>query len=150
VVDSAGHQVITGYRVRRHTFGLVVAPDGASLWVTNVLSHDLSVIDLAKAAVATVPVGHRPYCVAFAAGRAFVSNQYGDSVSVVDAGSLQTVATLPLVTYPEGIDSDGKTVWVVSWMDELLLGIDAVSLQRTATIPLGRNPRGFGRFVLAE
>lgn len=150
VVDAATLQVTTRHAVGSHPFGLRLAPDGATLWVTNVLSHDLSVIDLAKAAIATVPVGHRPYCVAFAAGRAFVSNQYGDSVSVIDLGSLQTVTTLPLVTYPEGIDSDGKTVWVVSWMDELLLGIDAVSLQRTATVPLGRNPRGFGRFVLAE
>jgi YVTN family beta-propeller protein len=64
--------------------------------------------------------------------------------------SRQSVSTLPIVSYPEGIDSDGQSVWVVSWMDESLVGIDAVTLATTVSVPLGRNPRGFGRFVLAQ
>lgn len=151
VVDAGSLAVVARHSVGSHPFGVRLAPDGAALWVSNVQSHDVSVIALeGGGGERRVGVGHRPYCVAFAAGRAFVSNQYGDSVSVIDAASLETLATLPLVTYPEGIDSDGTTVWVVSWMDEQMVGIDAKSLQRVATIPLGRNPRGFGRFVLAE
>lgn len=151
VVDAGSLVVVARHLVGSHPFGLRLAPDGRSLWVTNVQSHDVSVIALeGGGGERRVGVGHRPYCVAFAAGRAFVSNQYGDSVSVIDAGSLETLATLPVVTYPEGIDSDGRTVWVVSWMDEQMIGIDADTLARITAIPLGRNPRGFGRFVLAE
>jgi len=138
-----------------HPFGLRLSPDGRQLWVTNVQSHDVTVLDTAPIAaagrtLATLPVGHRPYCVAFAAGRAFVTNQYGDSLSVIDATSRHTVATIPTGAYPEGIDALGDRVWVVSWMDEVLIALDARTLKVTARVPLGSNPRGFGRFVLAE
>ena len=151
VIDGVSLELVARHAVGSHPFGLRLAPDGRSLWVTNVQSHDVSVIALeGEGGERRVGVGHRPYCIAFAAGRAFVSNQYGDSVSVIDGESLQTLANLPVVTYPEGIDSDGKTIWVVSWMDEQMVGIDADTLLRTTVVPLGRNPRGFGRFVLAE
>jgi hypothetical protein len=38
-------------------------------------------------AVATIPTGERPYAVAFANGRGFVTNQYGATLSVLDAES---------------------------------------------------------------
>jgi YVTN family beta-propeller protein len=60
------------------------------------------------------------------------------------------VATIPTGAYPEGIDALGDRVWVVSWMDEVLIALDARTLKVTARVPLGSNPRGFGRFVLAE
>ncbi len=151
VVDSESLQQTTEVPVGSHPFGLRLAPDGLSLWVTNVQSHDVSVIDTQSGTVvATIGVGQRPYCVAFAAGRAFVSNQYSDSVSVIDTTHLRLEQTVAGIVYPEGIDSHGDEVLVVSWMDEELVALGASDLRIVRKVSLGTNPRGFGRFVLAE
>lgn len=149
-IDARDLRVLRRHMVGSHPFGLRLTPDGSALWVTNVLSHDVSVIALADATVHSVAVGHRPYCIAFAAGRAFVTNQYGDSVSVIDAATLAPVATWAGIAYPEGIDAVGGAVWIVSWMDEEMVGLDARTLKVVGRVALARNPRGFGRFLLAE
>ena len=58
---------------------------GARAYTANVESDDVSVIDIAARRVAaTVKVGKRPYCVALAQGRGFVTDQYAEAVSVFD------------------------------------------------------------------
>src|SRR3712207_8566753 len=49
-------------------------------------------IDLAeRKVVATVPVGDRPYAVALAGGRGFVTDQYASTVTVFDAATHEVV-----------------------------------------------------------
>ena len=130
-------------------FGLGFAPDG-TLWVANVGSDDLSVIDPAAGrAVARIPVGTRPYGLAFAQGRAFVSNQYADTVSVIDLARRDAVATLDVGEYPEGIDAtaDGRLVVVANWFSNTVTLIDPAVPEVTGEIAVGDGPRAFGRFI---
>ena len=131
-------------------FGLRFAPDGR-LFVGNVGSNDVTVIDPESArATATLPVGERPYGVAFAAGRVFVTNQYADTVSVFDQQTLAPLAAIAVGEYPEGIDStQDKTLLVVAnWFSNTVSLIDPVSLKVVGEIETGDGPRAFGRFIL--
>ena len=76
-----------------------------------------------------------------------MTNQQGDSVSVIDTARRQVIATWPSVVYPEGVAVTGNTLLVVSWMDDLVGVFDAQTGAARGTIELGRNPRGFGRFI---
>lgn len=130
-------------------FGLAFAPDGR-LFVGNVGSDDVTVLDVsAGKTLATVPVGARPYGVAFARGRAFVTNQYADSVSVIDLDTLDPVAEIEVGEYPEGIDtaSDGTTLVVANWFSNTVSLIDAERLTVTGEIATGDGPRAFGKFI---
>ncbi|WP_245306335.1 beta-propeller fold lactonase family protein [Roseovarius aestuariivivens] len=131
-------------------FGLRYAPDGR-LFVGNVGSNDVSVIATdGSDVIETVPVGARPYGVAFAQGRAFVTNQYEDSVSVIDLSSLATIGKVSVGEYPEGIDntSDGRRIVVANWFENTVTVIDAATLDVVNEIETGDGPRAFGEFVL--
>ncbi|ODM45260.1 hypothetical protein A9320_11485 [Ruegeria sp. PBVC088] len=133
-------------------FGLRFAPDGR-LFVGNVGSNDVTVIDAARAGVlATVPVGARPYGVGFARGRAFVTNQYADTVSVIALDTLAPEALISVGEYPEGIDTsaDGQRILVANWFENTVSVIDAATLQVIAEIETGDGPRAFGTFVMTE
>ena len=131
-------------------FGLRFAPDGR-LFVANVGSNDVSVIGAEMTTVEqNFPVEERPYGVAFAADRAFVSNQYADTVSVL--GAVGPEATLEAGEYPEGIDntSDGAGVVVANWFDNTVTLIDAQRLSVVRQIETCDGPRAFGEFILGD
>lgn len=133
-------------------FGLRFAPDGR-LFVGNVGSNDVTVIDPAQGEVlATLPVGARPYGVAFAQGRAFVTNQYADTVSVIALDTLAPAGLIEVGEYPEGIDrsKDGQRILVANWFENTVSVIDARTLQVIAEIDTGDGPRAFGEFVMTE
>ena len=145
---SLRHRADVGTR----PFGLRFAPDGR-LFVANVGTNDLSVINPDQGQViATVPVGQRPYGVAFARGRAFVSNQYADTVSVIDLASLAPVGLIEVGEYPEGIDAtaDGSRIAVANWFDNTLTLIDSDSLSVVETIETADGPRAFGLFLTGD
>ncbi|WP_425102325.1 beta-propeller fold lactonase family protein [Tropicibacter sp. S64] len=125
-------------------FGLRFAPDGR-LFVGNVGSNDVTVLGDDKT---TVPVGERPYGIAFAHGRAFVTNQYANTVSVIDLTTLTPLKTIDVGEYPEGIDttSDGN-IAVANWFDNTLSVIDAETLEVIAVHDTGDGPRAFGTFL---
>ena len=81
----------------------------------NVRSNDVSVIDIpARKVIATVAVGRRPYGVALAGGRAFVTDQYAGTVSVFDTATFAVAGKVDVGAYPEGIETsaDGRHVLV--------------------------------------
>jgi YVTN family beta-propeller protein len=100
-------------------------------------------------ATAIVKVGRGPYGAALAdSGRLlYVTNQQADSVSVIDATSMQVLRTLPGFGYPEGIAAHGGRVYVVNWMDDSLSVLDAATGQVLRKVATGRNSRGFGEFI---
>jgi YVTN family beta-propeller protein len=77
----------------------------------------------------------------------YVTNQHDDSVSVIDAETLQVLRTLTGFGYPEGVAAFGDKVYVVNWMDDALSVLDARSGRLLATVATGRNSRGFGDFI---
>lgn len=140
------HRVTVGSR----PFGLRFAPDGR-LFVGNVGSNDISILDpVAGTNLATVPVGARPYGVAFASGRAFVTNQYEDTVSVIDMQTLREETRIEVGEYPEGIDTtaDGKRIVVANWFDNTATLIDAKTLSVLQVLDTCDGPRAFGLFLL--
>jgi len=108
------------------------------------------VIDVAQSKViATVPVGRRPYAVALSPTRAFVTDQYGGTVSVIDLKTLSKTNTIEACDHPEGINYDGtrKVVYVACWFDNKLIRIDAETLKVTGSVAVGDGPRAFGNFL---
>jgi DNA-binding beta-propeller fold protein YncE len=83
--------------------------------------------------VTTVPVGTGPFGLAIdgSASFAYISNNAGDSVTVVDLTSNQPVSTIALPTgsQPRGIavTPDGKTVYVANQSTGTLSVIDAMA-----------------------
>jgi len=153
VVDVATKRVRARLRVGTHPFALLHDAPRARLYVLNVQSDDVSVLDIGNLdqprLLATVKVGKAPYGAALAQGgtRLFVSNQHADTVSVIDADSLRVLQTLPGFAYPEGISAHGSKVYVVNWMDDNVAVLDAATGAPLATIATGRNSRGFGAFI---
>jgi YVTN family beta-propeller protein len=108
------------------------------------------VIDIAnQKAVGTVPVGRRPYAVALSSGRAFVTNQYANTLSVIDTTTLKVVKTLAVGDYPEGIASDPARsyVYVACWFDNILMRVDTAKMTAAGEVEVGDGPRAFGVFL---
>jgi YVTN family beta-propeller protein len=99
--------------------------------------------------VQRIKVEKQPYCIAFSSdgSKAFVTNQYSDSVSIIDIKSKLVEKNILIGGFPEGIDSHDGLVYVVNWMDEELVIFDELTLEKTQTLQLGVNPRNFGKFI---
>ncbi|OIQ28861.1 MAG: hypothetical protein BM562_11920 [Alphaproteobacteria bacterium MedPE-SWcel] len=151
IFDAETLMQLARHRVGLRPFGLAFADDGR-LFVGNVGSDDMSVLDPLLGPLTTVAVGARPYAVTFAQARAYVSNQYEDTVSVIDMGTLETIAKIAVGEYPEGIDvtSDGASVLVANWFENTLSRIDVSSLTVVEQWETGDGPRAFGAFILPD
>ncbi|SHN19241.1 40-residue YVTN family beta-propeller repeat-containing protein [Roseibium suaedae] len=135
--------------VGERPYGLATAPDGR-LHVANVGSNSVSVIDPGRLAViAEVPVGERPYGVAFASGRAFVTDQYADTLSIYGLADLKPETVLDVGEYPEGIQATptGDLIVSTNWFSNTVSLTDPKSLEVTGEIETGDGPRAFGQFI---
>jgi YVTN family beta-propeller protein len=96
-----------------------------------------------------VPVGKRPYVIALANVKGFVTDQYEGKVAVFDLKTLQPIARVTVGDYPDGIQAsfDGTAIYAVNWESNEVSVIDTTSLTVTATIPVGDSPRSFGTFL---
>lgn len=133
-------------------FGMTLNQDGTILYVANVKSNSMSVINTASMeTIAEVPVGERPYAVALALGDslAFVTDQYDDTVTIINTADLSIVDTLDVGEYPEGIAThpDDRHVIVANWFSNTVEVIDATTLEIVNTIDVGDGPRAYGNFI---
>lgn len=122
------------------------------VFAANVGSNSISVLNPETGTqIAELPTGRRPYGVAFAADRIFVSNQYGDTLSVFDA-AFRPIATLDAGEYPEGIATfdKGRKIIVANWMSDTVMSFDAATLAPLAEWPTAEGPRAFGQFILED
>jgi len=99
--------------------------------------------------IATIPTGERPYTLAFAAGKGFVTNQYAASLTVFDAETLAPLAEIETGDYPEGIaaTADETRILVANWFSDSLQVIDPETLEVTHTLDMPAGPRAFGSFI---
>ena len=150
IIDAATFKVTGTIPTGERPFGVTIDEEAGRAYTANVASNSMTVLDLkARTRLADAPVGLRPYAVARAGDRLFVTNQHGESVSVLDAATFESVKTIRVGSFPEGIEADptGSSVWVACWDSNTLERIDTETLTVSAKIAVGEGPRAFGRFL---
>ncbi len=82
---------------------------------------------------------------AVAAPRVFVTNEGGDSVSVIDAATNRVTATIDIGKRPRGVgvSADGSEIYVAISGDNAIAVIDAETLAVKRTFPSGDDPETF-------
>src|SRR2546428_6472229 len=99
------------------SFGLVGESRGGENRLTESLATSTPTPDTGGGTViATIPVGHEPYGVAYNSGNGYVyvANSYSNNVSVIDGTTV--VATIPDITYPvdAAYDTANEYVYVTN------------------------------------
>ncbi len=153
VIDIEKRAVIARLKTQSHPFALMIDRAGEKLYTLNVWSNSVTISDAASGSeskvLATLSVGKAPYASAQSTdgGRVYVSNQHGETLSVIDAKRLQVMQTIPGFEYPEGIATHANKLYVVNWMTDSVSVLDSTNGKLLSEIPVGKNPRGFGAFI---
>lgn len=154
--------VATGRTVKRVPTGdparhLSLAGPGGPVLAPIEYRDELLRIELPSGRTSSVAVGDFPHDAAEAAdGRVFVSDEGGDTISVVDGDRVEIA--LPSPEQPGGVAAAGSTVAVVAVAAREIAFIDATTLERTATVEGGAGPShvvagpddGTDRFYVAD
>ena len=76
---------------------------------------------------------------------AYVSNEKGNSISVIDTDKMETVATIPTGQRPRGIEvsRDGKFVFVALGDDDTIQVFDTKTRNDAGNLPSGADPEQF-------
>src|SRR5262245_25539414 len=76
---------------------------------------------------------------------AFVSNEKGNTLSVIDTDKMEVIATIPVGQRPRGItiSKDRKTVFVCTSDADHIEAIDADTFKLVRTLPSGADPELF-------
>jgi YVTN family beta-propeller protein len=133
VIDTASYKLIKKIGVGNTPHGIRVRPDGKEIYVTNTLSNDVSVIDVAKLAViATIAnVGATPFEVSLSndGSKAYVSNFSGSSIAVIDTATHTRTAIWRTGQQPAmvWISADDKTLYVASTGEGKLIVMDTTA-----------------------
>ena len=134
--------------------GIAVSPNGRYLVVALNAADDAVVVDLRTMAQTVVSVGQYPEGVAFDPhGRAYVSNEYSGTLSVIDPAAARVTGTISglggslgdLASHPEGMAADPHrpALYVAVTNRDLVAVVDTSSDQVTHLISVAR-PEGLG------
>jgi YVTN family beta-propeller protein len=134
--------------------GLAISPDGKTLVIALNAADSAVIVDLATLAQSVVAVGKYPNGVAFDhKGRAYVSNEYDGTVSVIDTTTHSVTTTIgglggalgDLASHPEGMVADPvrEQIYVAVANRDLIAVIDTTSESVVRLISLAR-PQGLG------
>jgi YVTN family beta-propeller protein len=98
----------------------------------------------AQTVVATVTVGSFPFGVAVnsSTNRIYVTNAFGNNVSVIDGATNTVVATVPVGTTPYQVDVNPSTnrIYVANSVSNNVSVIDGATNTVVATVPVGNQP----------
>jgi YVTN family beta-propeller protein len=140
--------------VQKHPFGMSLSHDGQRLYVVNVLSNSVSIVQLNQLSepMQHITVGEHPYCVVESLDGRYlmVTNTQDDDVSVIDLTLGKQIKRINVGAVPEGIDIDPITglVLVANWSSGDLSLIDSQQLVLIKQIKTGDKSRAFGQFIL--
>ena len=128
------------WRVRTpgHARHLGLAGPGGPLLIPSEPANRLLELDLRSRRLTQVIVGAHPHDAAQVAGRIFVTNEFGRSVSVVEHGKL--ARRIGGFLQPGGITAVGRHVAVVDVGANRLTLIDAYTLKQIGTANAGSGP----------
>ena len=137
LVSARTARVVRRVSVPAPSRHLSLARPGGPVLAPAESADRLAAVALPAGKVTTVAVGEHPHDAAAAAGRYFVSDEFGDSLSVVRGR--RVVATVPAPRQPGGIAASGGLVALVAVRERVLQTYDARTLR-----PLGEAPAGVG------
>jgi len=146
-IDAAAGKVVATIPVVTGPHGIVISPDGRTVYVTGDGSSALSVIDTASdSVVKTVDVGKAPNGAALTAdGKTLLVTVYGeDRLALVDTATQAVVGTVAVAKpHTVAIRPDGKLAYVTSQDPGhfALVVIDLAARAVVKTLPLEKTPR---------
>jgi DNA-binding beta-propeller fold protein YncE len=138
LVDLASGRVARRVRlpgVGRH---LELARAGGPVLVPVEGSDELIAVPLPDGPPRAVKVGDFPHDAAVAAGRVFVGDEMGDTLTVIERG--EAIETLPAPEQPGGIVAAGPYVAAVAVAERVLRVYDARSLEPVSELALDGGP----------
>jgi YVTN family beta-propeller protein len=147
-LDAASGQILHAWKTNQQTSHMVVAaPDEKKLYVSNIGSGSVTVINRQTHEVKSIPTGAGAEAIDISPDgkEVWVGNRAADSLSVLDAATDQVV-----VTFESGgrtpirlkFTPDGREVWVTHANSDTAVVFDASSRQPLATVALARVPVG--------
>jgi YVTN family beta-propeller protein/autotransporter-associated beta strand protein len=139
-------------------FGVAATPDGRFVYVANVVSNTVSVINAdTNLASSTIPVGTRPFGIATSSDAqfAYVSNSFDNTVSVINTATNTVIGSpisVGLQPFGIAVTPNGSAVYVANDQGNTVSVIDTATKTVSATIPVGLAPQGLaitpdGQFV---
>jgi YVTN family beta-propeller protein len=152
IIDVPSGTLVGAVPVGSEPQGVAVAPDGTTVYVTNLFGPSVSVIDAAQfpqAVVATIGTGAFPPGIVLSpdGSKGFVANGLNTSpqVSVIDTASNSVIATIGLPGTPAGvaITPDGSKVYVANGTTTGQVSVVSTAGNAVAqSIPVGGSPDG--------
>ena len=110
MVDTQTRQVVTSVPVGQRPALIAHSSDGKTLYIANGGSHTVSVLDISADPAhprvrGTVVVTGYPHGIAVTPDGRYVvvANTLGKDLSVIDASTLQVIATIPAGKYPNDV-----------------------------------------------
>lgn len=124
---------------------LAMTRDGRTLFVSNLLSGALAVIDTATfETIATIPTGNRCHSLALTNDerQLWIVNIKDNNVSILDVARLRILGTIPVGRLPGHIrfSKDGRFAYVTSQEEGSVAVIDTSNHQIVKNIPVGKMP----------
>jgi YVTN family beta-propeller protein len=150
VIDTATNTVLTTIPIPPGPHGLVVTPDGRTVFASSDGDSKVSVIDTSTDTVTkSIEVGKSPHGLAITPdGKTVLAAVFGaNAVAFIDAASGTVKGTIA-VTSPHNIavSPDGKTAYVAAQGKGALalVVLDVGRMSRVATVALDKMPRALG------
>lgn len=136
VIDAATNKVTATIPVAASPEGVCVSPDGTKVYLGD--NTNLLVIDpKSNVITASIPIGQYPDVMAVSpdGDRLYVTNNYVDSVKVINTATNKVISEFKVGQFPNGIaiSHDGKTLYVANTFD------DNISVVSTADYSLITN-----------
>jgi len=143
---------VTTINATKGPYDVCTSSDGSLLYVTNLGSNTVSVINLSTLnVIATIPVGTAPQGIAITpdGSTLYVTNSTSGNVSVISTATNRVTATINVGSAPIGVSvtSDGRFVYVANQSSNSVSVINTSSNNVSATIPVGSLPESLGNFI---
>jgi YVTN family beta-propeller protein len=126
---------------------LVLTPDAQRVFVANIISGNVTVVDLELAqAIVNIETGEGSEGIAISpdGGEVWVTNRAADTVSIIDPVALEVVETLACASFPIRIKftPDGAHVLISNARSGDVAVFDAVTRQEIRRIPMQQDAVG--------
>ena len=147
VLDTGSNRVLRTIPIPAGPHGLVITPDGRTVYVSSDGASTVSVIDTATDQVKrTIEVGKMPHGLAITPdGRQLLVAVFGTSrVAFIDTARNQVVAQVPVPSpHNFAISPDGQTAYVAAQKQgaTALVILDVQKKVQVGTVPLDKAPR---------